>query len=43
MSMKGFAIGLLLFITMPVWVSIGIFVAGLLVIWQLGAFITEGE
>ena len=39
--MKGFVIGLLLFITLPVWVCIGIVVAGLLVIWELGASLTE--
>lgn len=41
MSMKGFAIGTLLFITMPVWVTIGIVVAGLLIIWELGASLNE--
>jgi hypothetical protein len=41
MRMKGFAIGLLLFVTMPLWVVIGIGIAGLLVIYELGASITE--
>ena len=39
--MKGFVIGLLLFITLPVWVCVGIVIAGLLVIWELGAIINE--
>ena len=41
MKMKGLIVGLLLFVTMPLWVVIGIGIAGLLVIWQMGALITE--
>ena len=33
--MKGFVIGLLLFITLPVWVCIGIVVAGLIIILEV--------
>lgn len=35
-------IGLLLFITMPIWLIIGIIVAGLLVILSLGEILCEG-
>ena len=41
MNIKGLIVGLLLFITLPVWVVLGIVVAGLLVIWELGASLTE--
>ena len=41
MTIKGLIVGILLFITMPVWVVLGIVVAGLLVIWELGAMINE--
>jgi len=40
--MKGFAIGLLLFITLPLWVVIAIVGAGLLVVWEIGQILAEG-
>ena len=42
MTIKGLIVGLLLFITMPVWVVLGIVVAGLLVIWELGKYSQKG-
>jgi hypothetical protein len=40
--MKGFLIGLLLFITLPLWVVIAIVGAGLLVVWEIGQILAEG-
>ena len=41
MTIKGLIVGLLLFITLPVWVVLGIVVAGIFVILEMGALITE--
>jgi len=42
MKMKGFVVGTLLFLTLPLWVVLGIVVAGILVVWQLGQILAEG-
>lgn len=34
-------IGLLLLVTMPIWLIIGIIVAGLLVIWEIGGCLSD--
>ena len=40
--MKGLIYGSLLFVTLPALLIIGIIVAGLLVIWEIGQILCEG-
>jgi hypothetical protein len=42
MKMKGFVVGTLLFLTLPLWVVIAIVGAGLLVVWEIGQILAEG-